>query len=41
MIGDMDREKIYEKLVDILKKYGVKKIAVFGSFAGGRHCQRD
>ena len=31
----MDREKICEKLVDILKKYGVNKIAVFGSFARG------
>ena len=30
---DMDREEIFEKLVQMLKNQGARKIAVFGSYA--------
>ena len=31
----MNREKLFKKIVSILARYGVKKIAVFGSYARG------
>ncbi|MFQ5816320.1 MAG: nucleotidyltransferase family protein [Candidatus Hydrothermarchaeaceae archaeon] len=31
----MEREKFYEKIVSIIKKYGAKRIAIFGSYARG------
>ena len=29
----MNRKKLFKKIVSILERYGVKKIAVFGSYA--------
>ncbi len=29
----MKKEKIYEEIISILKKHGVKKISIFGSYA--------
>ena len=31
----MNREKLFKKIVSILARYRVKKIAVFGSYARG------
>jgi len=31
----MNRKQLFKKIVSILMRYGVKKIAVFGSYARG------
>jgi len=31
----MDKKKVYESIIRMLKNYGAKKIAVFGSFVRG------
>ncbi|MEA3255152.1 MAG: hypothetical protein U9Q22_04905 [Candidatus Altiarchaeota archaeon] len=36
----MDRKEICDKIAELLKNHGAKKIAVFGSFVRGEDSQR-